>query len=308
MPRMDFSLLAFSPQFWELISPHVELEIIAAGFQFLEGPAWDVSHQVLYFSDIVGNAIYCWQTDGRVRVFRKPSHMANGNTFDRQGRLVTCEHATSRVSRLEHDGNYRVLASHFRGKALNSPNDIVVHRNGSLFFSDPNYGRRERFGLPRPQELTFQGVYRLDPESGDLVLLADDFENPNGLCFDRNEKSLFVNDSPRGLIRQFDLLPDGRLAGGEVWAEVRGEGPGVPDGMKFDAAGNLYCCGPGGVYIYDGRANPLGKIAMPEQTANFTWGGPDRRHLLLTATSTLYRLQMLQPGFLPYAASLGAAQ
>jgi gluconolactonase len=143
-------------------------------------------------------------------------------------------------------------------------------------------------------------VYCLQPQQGELTLLADDFENPNGLCFDRSEKRLFVNDSPRGHIRAFDVNEDGALGGGHVWAEVRGKGPGVPDGMKFDFAGNLYCCGPGGVHIFDAQANPVGWIEMPEQTANFIWGDSDLCSLYLTASTCLYRLRMRQPGFLPY--------
>jgi gluconolactonase len=297
---MQFGLHAHTTTFWELVEPQAQLERLASGFQFLEGPAWDARQQALIFSDIIGDRMYLWQAHRGAQVLRQPSRMANGNTFDRQGRLWTCEHAASRVSRIDLDGAYQVMADSYQGKMLNSPNDIVAKSDGSVYFSDPNFGRRARVGVPRPQELSFQGVYRLQPESGELCLLADDFENPNGLCFDLGEGRLFINNSPRGHIRVFDMQSDGRMSGGSVWAEVRGSGPGVVDGMKIDAHGNLYCCGPGGVHIFDTQANPLGWIEMPEQTANFVWGGDDLCTLYLTASTSLYCLRMRQPGYLPY--------
>lgn len=297
---MTFRLHAYQPDFWRLVEPQAQLDRLGDGFQFLEGPAWHVGRQALVFSDIIGDTLYQWDANRGVQVLRQPSHMANGNTFDLQGRLLSCEHAASRVSRTGGDGQCQILAAHYQGKELNSPNDIVVKGDGSIYFTDPNFGRRERVGVPRMQELTFQGVYRLQPESGELTLLTDDFANPNGLCFDLTEERLFVNDSPRGHIRVFDVKVDGSLEGGQVWVEVRGAGLGVPDGMKIDAAGNLYCCGAGGVHVFDPEANPLGLIGMPEQTANFVWGDTDLYSLYLTASTGLYRLRMLQRGHLPY--------
>ncbi len=225
-------------------------------------------------------------------VFRQPSHKANGNTLDRQGRLLTCEHVTSRVVRQEADGRLTVLASHYAGQELNSPNDIVVKRDGPLYFTDPNFGRRPtRFGVPRAQQQPCQGVYRLNPETGALIRLVDDFDQPNGLCFSLDERHLFVNDSPRGHIRVFKVKEDGALTGGEVWAELRGVGPGVPDGMKLDAAGNLYCAGPGGIHIFAPDAACLGVIRLPEQAANFCWGGDDLRDLFICASTTLWRVR-----------------
>ncbi len=305
---MHFGLHADTPVFWEFIGPQAQLERLSSGFQFVEGPAWDERQNALIFSDIIGNSIYHWQEDDGVRVLRQPSYMANGNTFDLQGNLWTCEHAASRVSRMDLEGNYRVMTDQYQGEELNSPNDILVKSDGSVYFSDPNFGRRERVGIPRSQQLPFQGVYRLEPVDGDLTLLADDFENPNGLCFDLQEKRLFVNDSPRGHIRVFDVNQDGSLGDGGVWAEVHGSGPGVPDGMKFDSEGNLYCCGPGGVHIFDAEANKLGWIEMPEQTANFVWGDADLCSLYLTASTSLYRLRMRLPGYLPYSRSTGGSE
>jgi gluconolactonase len=280
----------------QIVNPNVELETVATGFEFTEGPIWHPYEKHLTFSDIVGNTMYRWDRANGIRVFRKPSNMANGNTYDLQGRILTCEHATSRVTRTELDGRVVVIASHYNGKELNSPNDIIVKSDGAIYFSDPSFGRRERVGVPRSQDLNFQAAFRFDPKSNTLTPIVSDFENPNGLCFSNDEKQLFVNDSPRRHIRVFDVLPDGSVTNGRVWAQVDGEGKGVPDGMKFDRAGNLFCAGPGALYIFDAHANLLGKIPMPEQLANFAWGDDDLCSLYLTATTTLYRLRINVPG------------
>ena len=213
-----------------------------------------------------------WSADTGVVEFRNPSNKSNGLTWDREGRLLACEHATSRVTRTEPDGRITVLASHYEGKELNSPNDIVVKRDGAIYFSDPTYGRIEFYGVPRPTELDFRGVYRLDPGTKALTLLVDDFKQPNGLCFSRDEKHLFVNDTERGHIRMFEVQPDGTLDRGRVWAETSGEGPGAPDGMKIDSAGNVYCCGPGGIHVFDPKGTCLGVIRMPEGGREFRLG------------------------------------
>lgn len=279
-----------------IVGADAELERVASGFEFLEGPVWHPHQKHLTFSDIVGDCLYRWSQAKGVGVFRKPSHMANGNTYDRQGRLLTCEHATSQVTRTEPGGEVVVLASHYEGRELNSPNDIVARRDGSIFFTDPTSGRSPRYGVPREQELPFQGVYRLDLEGQSLSLLVDDFSKPNGLCFSLDETLLFVNDTNRAHIRRFDVQDDGSLANGRVWAELAGEGVGVADGMKFDEASNLYCCGPGGIHVFDEGANCLGVIRMPEHTANFAWGDDDLCSLYITASTTLYRLRVNVPG------------
>jgi len=286
-----------------IIAPDGEVERIATGFLFLEGPIWQPVQRTLIFSDIPGDTMYRWNAAGGLEIYRRPSNNANGNTCDRQGRILTCEHATSRVIRQEVDGSLTVLASHYDGLGLNSPNDIVVHSDGSIYFSDPNFGRRAtRFNnVPRQQQLPFQAVFRLDLGTSELTPVADDFDQPNGLCFSLDERRLFVNDSARGHIRVFDAQVDGAWHGGQVWAEVRGEGPGVPDGMKFDAAGHLYCCGPGGIHVFDRDGACLGKVCMPEQTANFCWGDDDLRSLYICATTSLYRLRLMMPGRLAAA-------
>jgi gluconolactonase len=279
------------------------MERIASGFQFVEGPAWNREQGYLVFSDIIGNKLYRWQEQDGLRVFRDPSHMANGTTWDHQGRLLICEHASSRVSRLDEAQQYEVLVSHYQGKELNSPNDIVVKSDGAIYFTDPASGRSAKYGVERKQELDFQGVYRLEPESGELKLLADDFSKPNGLCFSRDESRLFVNDTDKQHIRVFDVSEDGSLSNGELWSETSGEEPGVADGMKFDSTGNLYCCGSGGIHVFDPAGNRLGIIRTPEVAANFTWGGAELFDLFITATHSVYRLRTKIQGRDPLASN-----
>lgn len=273
------------------------LERLATGFDFVEGPVWHpIEHSVL-FSDILGNSLYRWTADGGVQQWRRHSYMANGNAYDRAGRLLTCEHATSRLTRTDPaTGAYEVLATHYQGRQLNSPNDVVVAQDGAIYFTDPTSGRSAGYGVPRAPELPFSGVYRLDPADDSLTLLIDDFSKPNGLCFSVDERRLFVNDTDRGHIRVFDVTADGTLTGGRVWAETIGPWPGVPDGMKVDSQGNVYCCGPGGIHIFDAEARSLGVVLMPEFTANFTFGDDDRCSLYITATTSLYRLRVRVPG------------
>ena len=221
--------------------------------------------------------------------------MANGNTYDRSGRIVTCEHATSRVTRTEQNGEVSVLASHYQGKELNSPNDIVVKKDGAIYFTDPNPGRCARVGVPREQELPFQGVYRYTEPEG-LTLLVDDFSKPNGLCFSLDERHLFINDTDHQHIRRFDVNDDGSINNGCLWADLQGNEPGVADGMKVDEQGHLFCSGPGGIHIFDHKAKLLGRILTPEVTANFTWGDTDMRSIFLAATTTLYRIRVKIPG------------
>lgn len=278
-----------------IIASDAVAERVATGFLFTEGPVWHAAGQFLLFSDMPGDHLRRWSAVDGISTFRKPCNKSNGLTYDRQGRLLVCEHATSRVTRTEADGSSSVLATHWQGKELNSPNDIVVRSDGSIYFTDPTYGRMEGFGLKRDTELSFRGAYRIDADGG-LNLVADDFDQPNGLCFSLDETRLFINDTSRGHIRVFDVKPDGALTAGAVWAETKGPGKGAPDGMKLDAAGNLYSCGPGGIHVFAPDATCLGVIGLPEGTANFCWGDSDLRSLFVTASTSLYRIRMLQPG------------
>jgi gluconolactonase len=266
------------------------------GFEFTEGPVWSPSG-TLIFSDIPADTLYEFDpATEQVTCYRKPSHKANGNIYDHQGRLITCEHASSRVVREEADGSLTVLATEFAGAELNSPNDVVVDKTGQIIFTDPPYGRMDiPEGVLRPFSQPVQGVYRLDPDDGSIAMLVDDFDRPNGLCFAEDETVLFVNDSAREHIRRFEVRGDA-LAGGEVWARVEGTGAGVPDGMKVDSEGNVYCCGPGGVHVFNPEGHCLGVVLVPEVVANFNWGDRDRTTLYLCASRGLYSCRVLVPG------------
>jgi gluconolactonase len=272
------------------------MERLASGFGFIEGPVWHPYEKWLVFSDIPESRMYRRNPSGEVELFREPSYKANGNTLDRQGRLVTCEHATSRVTRAEPNGSTTVLAAHHGDKQLNSPNDIIVATGGSIYFTDPGYGRLEFYGVPRPQELSFQGVYRIDGDGARLTLVADDFVQPNGLCFSLDESRLFINDTERGHIRVFGVEANGDLNGGAVWAVTEGAELGAPDGMKIDSRGNLYCTGPGGIHVFDASGDILGVIATPEECANITFGDEDLKSLYIAASTSLYRLRVRVPG------------
>jgi len=284
-------------RFLEVVGTDVRVEQVATGFGFTEGPVWDRVGSRLIFSDMKHDHMRCWQDGSGITTYRRPSNKGNGSAFDRDGRLLTCEHATSRLVREERDGSFTVLASHYEGRELNSPNDLTVKSNGTIYFSDPTFGRiREDVGVPRPLTLDFRGVYSVTPGGKDLRLLVDDFEQPNGLCFSPDESRLFINDTPRLHIRVFDVKPDGSISGGKVWAETTGEGEGRPDGMKLDSAGFLYCTGPGGVHIFDPAGVCLGVILTPERPTNFAWGDGDRCSLYITAQTSLYRARVKTPG------------
>lgn len=291
--------------FHNLIDSRTELAQIASGFDFVEGPIWHPTYKSILFSDILGNSIYSWREDAGIAKRNRHSYMANGNAYDHDGNLITCEHATSRLSRTNlTTGAYEVLASHFEGKELNSPNDVVVKSDSAIYFTDPTSGRSAGYGIPREPELSFSGVYRLDPSTNALTLLINDFAKPNGLCFSEDESLLYVNDTERQHIRVFDVTEDGGVeiasagqgGNGRLFATLKLTGPGVADGMKVDQQGNIYCCGPGGVHIFTAAGNCLGIIKTPEQAANLCFGDDDMQSLYITATTSLYRLRVNIPG------------
>lgn len=271
------------------------VELVQSGFQFLEGPVWDRRRGLLVFSDIPGLTLYQYRPDSGVSVYRENCAYPNGNTFDRDGRLLTCEHAGRQVVRQEADGSLTPIATRFEGKRLNSPNDIVVRGDGAVFFTDPPYGLQPPHGVLAERELPFNGVYRLDPD-GNVTLLVDDFERPNGLAFGPSEQLLYIDDTARGHIRVFTVSDDGRLRDDRVFAVLRGDGRGRPDGLKVDRDGNVYCTGPGGVWVFSPLGGLLGRIRVPEQTANLAWGDDDLQTLYLTATTSLYRIRLGIPG------------
>ncbi len=282
--------------FQKIIPERATLDRIAGGFGFTEGPVWRGDH--LLFSDIPRNRIVrlrMLQEGPEVTTFRSPSGNPNGQTLDRLGRLVTCEHGGRRVVRTEIDGTVVILAEFFQGKRLNSPNDIVVRSDGSIYFTDPHFG----LGLPpKWKELSINGIYRISPHN-ELNLLIDDFDMPNGLAFSPDESILYVNDTFRGHIRAFDVNKDGSIRNGRTFAELKGKAPGAPDGMKVDRKGNVYCTGPGGVWVIDNGGKPLGRIMLPEIPANFTWGDSDWKTLYIAAQTSIYRLRLMIAGIAP---------
>ena len=267
------------------------IEVLGTGFRFLEGPAWNsISHE-LVFSDIPGNALYTWSEVNAIRMLRQNSFLANGNAFDNQGNLITCEHGTSSVSLMRPDGTREVLAHQWHGKELNSPNDVVVAPDNSYVFTDPPYGRFEKHGIPRKQCLSFQGVFRIAQGQEEAVLLVADFDRPNGLCFSLDRRHLFIDDTSRFHIRKFAVNDDGSISGGTVWTEIARDLPGAPDGMCMSEDGTLWCTGPGGVLLFDETGKKIGMIALPEVVANVAWGGLNGKELFVTASTSLYRIR-----------------
>jgi gluconolactonase len=271
------------------------LELVQDGFGFLEGPVWDRRTSSLIFSDLVAQTVYRYTPGQGVGIHRKESRFANANTFTPDGRLLTCEHSGRRIVREEADGSLTPLATHYQGKRLNSPNDIVCQGDGTVFFTDPPYGLGPPHGVPAEQELPFNGLFRLDPD-GTLTLLADDFERPNGLAFSPDERVLYVDDTARSHIRSFTVGFDGRLTNDRIFVELYGSGRGRPDGLKVDREGDIYCTGPGGVWVIGRDTTILGRIRVPEQTANLAWGGEDWQTLYLTASDKLYRIRLAVAG------------
>ena len=287
----DPAVDVLDPRFERLRLKSAAVERLATGCRWAEGPVWFGDQRCLLWSDIPNHRILRWdEATGAVSDFRKPSDFANGHTRDRQGRLVTCEHGTRRVTRTEPDGRITVLASGYRGKKLNSPNDIVVKSDGSIWFTDPSFGIGGYYEGYRADPELPTSVYRIDGASGEISAVIEDIVNPNGLAFSPDESVLYVNDSRRGHIRAFEVMPSGVLAkqSDRVFADLRGSEPGVPDGMKVDTAGNVYCGGAGGIYILDPHGKKLGRIVHGQPaTTNIAFGGDDWKTLYFTSRTHL---------------------
>ena len=283
-----------APELESIVSSGQSIEKLGDGYGGGEGPAegplWWKEGGYLLFSDIHNNRRMKWAQGQGVTLFQEPTNRANGLTRDLQGRLLACEHDSRRVTRQEPDGSITVVANSFKGQRLNRPNDVVVKSDGAIYFTDPWTSP-----LPREQwDLTFSGVYRLTPDLGTLTLLVDDFIVPNGLAFSPDETVLYINDTRKGHIRAFDMQPNGTLAiqSDRVFADLTGERPGVPDGMKVDVEGNVYCGGSGGVWVLDPSGKHLGTIAHGESaTTNVAFGGDDWKTLFFTSRNTLGSVQ-----------------
>lgn len=293
---LSFELQPLSPKFWDLVDHQAKLETVATGFGFTEGPMWDAAG-FLYVSDETINKIFRVYPDGKkeeVIALDDP----DGNTFDRQHRLIDCASVLRAIIVVTPDGKYKILADHYDGKKFNSPNDVIVGPDGALYFTDPTLD----LAAGEKQEIPFQGVYRLDDE-GDVRLLTKDLTQPNGLAFSPDGKHFYIDDSERRNIRVYDFGSDGTLSNGRIFGEEsEAKNDGVPDGIKVDKNGNLFVTGPKGIWVWDAQGNHLGTIAMPEQPANLTWGDKDYRALYITATTSVYRLELKTQGFVPYLA------
>ena len=287
---MDSNIQIIDEAFRELLLPDTKVTCIAEGLRFTEGPAWFADGGYLLFSDIPAGVIYRWEPGGKHEPWRDPSHHANGNTVDLQGRLLTCEHGSRTLTRTEPDGSVVTLAATYSGKRLNSPNDVVVKSDGTIWFTDPPYGIR-----PSNSEQSANYVFRLDDGAADPVAIIDDFSRPNGLCFSPDESLLYVADSDTEIhhIRRYRVRPDNTVEGGEVFATID---PGLPDGMRVDEAGRLFSTSAEGVHILSTEGKLLGKIRTPETAANCTFGGPDKKTLFITATSRVWAVNLAVAG------------
>jgi gluconolactonase len=295
-PPIDYVVVG--PAFEAMIDRRRAVVEIDASSVFTEGPVWFHDGQYLVWSDIPGNRMLSWRPGGGVTVFRADSCEANGNTRDRQGRLLTCEHLTRRLTRLEPDGSTTVLAERFEGKRLNSPNDVVVKSDDTIWFTDPSYGL---FNRPHAvQELAHESVYRLDPKTGGLRPVVSDFKKPNGLAFSPDEALLYIADSsrehdPNGVahLRRFTVRDDGTLSGGEIFVTTEG----TPDGLRVDAAGNIWTSAGPKVDVYAPDATLLGRITgFPANVSNLTFGGVDRDLLFVTSAGSLYAVPVGMEG------------
>ena len=282
------------PELLQLIEHSAPVEPLCAGFRFSEGPIWNPKEQCLYFSDMPSDIRRRWSPLEGVVEVRNPSNKCNGMTYDGAGNLYVCEHVTSSLVMETPAGERKVLATHWQGKELNSPNDVVVRSDGTIYFTDPTYGRTPVFGLERKQELDFQGVYRVSRD-GSLHREADDFSQPNGLCLSPDEKILYVNDTTRAHIRAFHVAADGSLSHSRIFAGHVGKGDydeGVVDGMKCDEHGNIYVTGPRGIWVFSAQGRHLGVLRMPEIAGNLNWGGRDWNDLYCACSTSIYRVRM----------------
>lgn len=296
--ELTTSFEVMDPRFRALVFPNVHVETLYTGCRWAEGPAWFAAGRYLVWSDIPNDRMLRWDdTDGSVSVFRQPALNTNGHTVDLQGRLVSCEHRGRCISRTEHDGTRTVLASHHAGKRLNSPNDVVVKSDGSIWFSDPSYGIDSDYeGDASPNEQGAQRVYRIDPASGAVTAVADDFVQPNGLAFSPDESLLYIVDTgathradgPHH-VRRFRVEAGGSLAGGEVFATCPA---GLYDGLRVDVHGNLWLSAADGVHCHASDGTLLGKVRVPETVANVCFGGAKRNRLFICATTSLYAVYL----------------
>lgn len=283
-----------SDKFYKLISKKTKIHKMASGFKFTEGPIWFEDGEFLLFSDIPASKIYKLGKYEKISVFRDLSNNSNGLTIDSEGCLIACEHGRRQVTRTEKDGSITVLADSFKGKKLNSPNDVVTSKKGLIYFTDPPFGIKTE-----QQELSQNGVYSINQNTLEVKLLTDVFERPNGLALSPDGKYLYVDDSWQKYIKRFSINENGELDEGEVFYEFSENLPGNPDGMKVDIEGNIYCTGPGGISVISPNGELLGKIVLPEIPSNCAWGDEDNQTLFITAQTSVYKLRTKISGYKP---------
>jgi len=292
----SFELRADSPEFWELLDRKAQITRVASGFGFTEGPVWDPAG-FIYVSDEEQNKIYRLHVDGRKEEVISLGD-PDGNTYDRKYRLIDCASVLRAIIEVTPDGHYTVLADKYEGRKFNSPNDVIIGTDGAIYFTDSTLDLVKG----EKQEISFQGVYRLDAQGG-VRLLTKDLTQPNGLAFSPDGKHFYVDDSAEKNIREYDVTPDGSLSNGRIFGDEKGEPhDGVPDGIKVDERGDLFVTGPKGIWVWDAQGHHLGTIVTPEQPANLAWGDKDYRTLYITATTSVYRLRTKVRGFVPYLA------
>ena len=281
------------PGFERIVPRGSEVDVIANDLMFGEGPVWNSRTGEFFFVDVIGDTIWKWKPEVGREIVMRPSYKADGMTFDREGRLVVCGWSWRRVWRMESDGTVKTLCAQWDGNKLNSPNDLVVKSDGSIWFTDPSGGlyNVEMHGEDVQRYLDFHGVYRISPQ-GETTLVARDFTYPNGLAFSADESLLYINDTRENLIKVYDVNQDGTLKNGRLFCKLVGSEAGVADGMKVDAKGNVYCTGPAGVQVFAPDGALLGRIKLPGHATNLGFGDDDWKGLYITTYTSVYRVRL----------------
>lgn len=287
------------PVFRSYVLANAPLKQLVSGFAWVEGPVWFADYGCLLFSDIPNNKVLRWAPDAGISIYRDPSNFSNGHTRDRQGRLISCEHGERRVTRTELDGSVTVIADRYKDKRLNSPNDVVVKSDGTIWFTDPHYGIATDYEGARAEQELPCNVYRVDPRNGNIQAVVTDANGPNGLAFSPNEDRLYLADTGRMFggdpthIRAFDCSTSGTLSGGNAFHTIT---PGVADGLRVDTDGNIWSSAADGVHCISPEGELLGKILVPETVSNVCFGGRALHQLFITASTSLYAVSLNRRG------------
>ncbi|PAB57879.1 SMP-30/gluconolactonase/LRE family protein [Anaeromicrobium sediminis] len=285
-------ITCFNDKLWDLIDDHVECEVITKGFKSIEGPAWDKANNRLLFNDATGEKLYEWTCQGGTKVIREQNHMANGNAIDEKGNIISCEHKTSRLVKIDKIGNEEVLASHYDKLGLNSPTDVVIKSDGAIYFTDPNLGRTKKNGSKGIQELFFQGIYKYDPKRKKLDLLIDNLKNPNGIVFSKDESKLFVSDTNDKSIWRYKVDKKGDLTYGEEWVTLDEKDIDSLHGLEINDRQDLICATTRGLLIFDRNGKKLGLIKLTGKPTNMAFGDGHMKSLYITLCDRLCKINM----------------